>query len=210
MSETPPANNPDNNLELSLDFDDLADVLAPLGILITPSELHGLLCGKLTAGSTMSEVEWLLEAVEFLGFSQAPDERVRKVLSELYQITRGQMERSDFSLRLMLPDDDYPLIERLDTLAQWCHGFLSGFGSVGAAPCTNPEVAEQTDSTFRDIAEVAQVALDEESAADAESEEYYTLVSEHVRVSLSFLHMVFAQRCFDEDDEQVPASTTVH
>ena len=49
-----------------LNFDDLANLLAPLGTLNSPSELHGLLCGKLAGGATLSEISWLLEAVEFL------------------------------------------------------------------------------------------------------------------------------------------------
>ena len=34
-----------------LNFDDLANLLAPLGTLNSPSELHGLLCGKLAGGA---------------------------------------------------------------------------------------------------------------------------------------------------------------
>src|SRR5688572_20749814 len=86
-----------------LSFDDLANLLAPLGTLNSPSELHGLLCGKLAGGAELSEINWLLEAVEFLDFIAAPDEKVRIALSSLYHNTQQQLQ-GDFSLKLMLPD----------------------------------------------------------------------------------------------------------
>ncbi len=48
---------------LPLNFDDLCDLLVPLGTINSPSELHGLLCGKLCGGAQLGEIPWLLEAV---------------------------------------------------------------------------------------------------------------------------------------------------
>src|SRR5690606_9708851 len=84
-----------------LGFDELANLLLPLGTINSPSELHGLLCGKLCAGASLNETHWLLEAVEFLDFTQAPDERVRDALSRLYHQSRDQLDQ-DFSPLLML------------------------------------------------------------------------------------------------------------
>lgn len=92
-------------------FDDLANLLAPLGTLNSPSELHGLLCGKLAGGAELAEVNWLLEAVEFLDFVSAPDEQVRIALSHLYHSTQQALQ-SGFNLQLILPDDDTTLGDR--------------------------------------------------------------------------------------------------
>src|SRR5690554_3290071 len=131
---------------LTVQFDELANSLLPLGTLNSPSELQGLLCGKLCGGAELTEVNWLLDAVEFLDFTQAPDESIRDLLSRLYHATRAQL-RSDFALQLMLPDDDTEMVQRLDALSQWCHGFLTGFGSAGA----KQELSEDARETLEDL-----------------------------------------------------------
>src|SRR5690606_20328345 len=115
-------------------FDDLCNLLLPLGSLNSPAELHGLLCGKLCGGETLSETRWLLDAVEFLDFTQAPDTAVRDALSGLYQEALAQLRGEAFELALILPDDDSDIGQRLTALDQWCYGFLTGF-EIGRATC---------------------------------------------------------------------------
>jgi yecA family protein len=164
-------------------FDELADSLAPLGTLNSPSELQGLLCGKLCGGAVFGEVEWLLEAVEFLDFTQAPDESIRNLLTRLFYATRAQL-RGDFALELMLPDDDTEMEQRLDALSQWCHGFLTGFGSAGV----KQDLSEEARDTLEDLAALVQVAADDEDDSEAD----YMEVTEYVRVAAASLYYEFA------------------
>jgi yecA family protein len=171
-----------------INFDDFANLLAPLGILNSPSELHGLLCGKLAGGASLSEVNWLLEAVEFLDFVSAPDESVRLALSRLYHSTQDQL-RSAFGLKLMLPDDASLLSERARALSEWCHGFLSGFGSVDHQGKRN--ISEEYAEILQDIANIVQIQVDdEEDEPSAEAD--YMEVTEYVRVAVSNLYDEFA------------------
>src|SRR5690606_31903321 len=141
----------------SVHFDELANTLLPLGTLNSPSELQGLLCGKLCGGIPLTEINWLLEAVEFLDFIQAPDESVRDMLSRLYHATRAQL-RDDFGLQLMLPDDDIGMEERIAALSQWCHGFLTGFGSAGA----KEDLSDDARDMLQDLAALVQITADDE------------------------------------------------
>ncbi len=163
-----------------LGFDELARLLLPLGTINSPSELHGLLCGKLCAGTALSETRWLLEAVEFLDFTQAPDERVRDALSRLYHQSRAQLHE-DFSPVLMLPDDDAEMAERLRALSEWCHGFLSGFGSVSREEA----LTEEALSILQDLAAIVHISADED---DADEEADYMEVVEYVRVLAATLY----------------------
>jgi hypothetical protein len=184
----------------SVQFDELANSLLPLGALNSPSELQGLLCGKLCGGIALTEINWLLEAVEFLDFTQAPDESVRELLSRLYHATRAQL-RGDFGLQLMLPDDDSDIAERVTALSQWCHGFLSGFGSAGA----KAELSDDARDTLQDLAALVQITADD----DDDSEADYMEVTEYVRIAAASLFYEFAEDAADEP-ESPPIAPTLH
>jgi yecA family protein len=178
-------------------FDELANTLLPLGTLNSPSELQGLLCGKLCGGVQLSEINWLLDAVEFLDFTQAPDEAVRDLLSRLFQATRAQLQ-DGFGLQLMLPDDDSDIAERVAALSQWCHGFLTGFGSAGA----KTDLSEEARDALQDLAALVQVSVEDD---DDESEADYMEVIEYVRIAAVALHLEFAAvEPAESDDASAP------
>lgn len=191
---------PDDYLQSPLNFDDLANLLAPLGTLNSPSELHGLLCGKLAGGAQLTEINWLLDAVEFLDFIAAPDEQVRHALSRLYHSTNGQLQ-GELNLKLMLPDDDNLLSERVRALSEWCHGFLTGFGSVDHQG--KREISEEAEEMLHDLADIVQIqADDEEDEPSAEAD--YMEVTEYVRVVVSSLYFEFAA---EQDAARDPSTT---
>ncbi|WP_049631598.1 UPF0149 family protein [Cellvibrio sp. pealriver] len=191
-----------------LNFDELANLLAPLGTLNSPSELHGLLCGKLAGGATLSETHWLLEAVEFLDFIAAPDERVRIALSRLYHTTNDQLQ-GQMSLKLMLPDDDSLLSERVRGLSEWCHGFLTGFGSVDHQG--KRVINEEFEEMLEDIANIVQIQADDEED-EASSEADYMEVTEYVRVVVNSLYFEFSAEPAAPLDpsSSAPASDLLH
>lgn len=188
-----------------LNFDDLANLLAPLGTLNSPSELHGLLCGKFAGGASLSEINWLLDAVEFLDFIAAPDESVRLALSKLYHTTQDQLQGA-FGLKLMLPDDDALLGERARALSEWCHGFLTGFGSVEHQG--KREISEEAAEMLQDIANIVQIQVDdEEDEQSAETD--YMEVTEYVRVAVNNLYDEFAPEPLAAPANP-PVSDTLH
>lgn len=187
----------DSPLLAALSFDDLCNLLAPLGTINSPAELHGLLCGKLSGGAPLSETQWLFDAVEFLDFTQAPDERVRVALTNLYHISIDQL-RDGFSLKLLLPDDETLLSERTASLGQWCYGFLTGFGSAGKA---DRILTEEAEDGLRDLAAIAQIAV--EDSEDDNEEADYMEVSEYVRMLAASLYLEYAA---DEYKSIAPAS----
>ncbi len=193
MSELP--------LPAKIDFDQLASALSPLGVLNSPSELHGLLCGKLSGGAQVSEVQWLLDAVEFLDFTQAPEPRIRDLLAQVYHVTREQF-RNDFSLTLLLPDDDELISDRVTALSQWCHGFLTGFGSVDA---TNRQLDEEAQDRLRDLAAIVQIQVDDEEDDEANEADYME-VTEYVRMIASSFYEEFATT----EPVTPPASQQIH
>lgn len=191
----------DYPLPAKIDFDQIANALAPLGTLNSPSELHGLLCGKLAGGAQVSEIQWLLDAVEFLDFTQAPEPHVRDLLAQVYHITREQFS-NDFALTLLLPNDDELISDRVMALSQWCHGFLTGFGSVEAK---NRTLDEDAQDMLSDLAAIVQIQVDDEEDEDANEADYME-VTEYVRVIASSFYEEFAA----PQEVTPPASQQIH
>lgn len=189
----------------SLNFDEFCTQLAPLGTINSPAELHGLLCGKLSGGAELPLINWLLEAVEFLDFTQAPNEQIRELLTQLYLTTQSQL-RDGFGLQMLLPDDDTPLSQRTAALGQWAYGFLTGFGSAGG----KRELSEEVEDGLRDLASIAQIAA--EDGEDENDESDYMEVTEYVRMLAASLFMEFAAETHKKADTavSVPASNSIH
>jgi len=165
-----------------LEFDEFCELLMPLGALNSPSELHGLLCGKLCGGAPLTTDQWLTAAWDVLDITGQPNAEVEEPVLKLYEQTQAQLNSGDYDLQPYLPDDFTELEQRLQALSQWCHGFLTGFGSAGIDP--NAEFSSDQADSLRDIAAIVQVSLDEEEETREEDEQesdYFDLV-EHVRI----------------------------
>lgn len=176
--------------QVAITFDDLANLLAPLGTLNSPSELHGLLCGKLAGGANLTETAWLLDAVAFLDFLNAPDEGVRDALTRVFNHTLGGLQGQD-GVTLMLPDDDTSLEDRARCLSEWCHGFLTGFGSVELA---KPRQLDDDDrEMLQDIAGIVQIEIDEDQLAPSAEADFMEVV-EYVRMAVASLYFEFAPK----------------
>lgn len=164
-----------------INFDDFCDVLIPLGALNSPSELHGLLCGKLCGGAVLTSDQWLSSAWELLDIVGEPNVEIQEPVIAMYTITQEQLSSGDYDLQPFLPDDDSEMEQRTQALSQWCHGFLTGFGSAGIA--ADAEFTRDQADSLRDIASIVQVTVDEEEDRDEDDQESdYTDLVEHTRI----------------------------
>ncbi|GAB3112886.1 UPF0149 family protein [Aestuariicella hydrocarbonica] len=186
-----------SNQELLISFEELNHLLVPLGALNSPSELHGMLCGKLCGGVRLSGEEWSQEALTFLDVITSEEEGVvgdpqglgQTAIARLYHATLGQLEDSNYGFQILLPADDAELERRTAALGEWCHGFLSGFGSAGLDPEAefSPDAAE----ALRDLAAIVSIG---ESAEDEDAEADFSEIVEYVRMAVLTLYMDFGQK----------------
>ncbi|WP_153301548.1 UPF0149 family protein [Endozoicomonas arenosclerae] len=158
-------------------FDELADRLVEMGGGSHPSELHGILCGTFAAGSQPGVETWFRQVAGLLD-DQELDSRFQDVLSNMYQGTLQQLDQSDFSIALLLPDDEEALEQRTEALGYWCQGFLSGFGEV----IGNKSLSEAVEGVLSDFSEIAQIQPEPDDSD--ESERFFMEVSEFVRMAL--------------------------
>lgn len=181
-----------------LSFDDYCNLLLPFGALNSPSELHGLLCGKLCGGARLSGDEWLQSAWEFLEVTETPDGQANDEVANLMKVTLAQLDSGNYDFQLMLPDDDTDLEQRTQALSEWCHGFLGGFGSAGIDP--EAKFSSDNADALRDMAAIVQAAVDDEQEEEDQEADYFDLV-EYVRV----VAMNFYAEHYQDDE-----SATLH
>jgi uncharacterized protein len=169
------------NIETSV-FDHVCDVFVAAGAVSAPAELHGALTGQLCAGVTFSPKSWLRKAVEFMEPTDELSKPQQAIMQQLHDATLAQLTDDDMLFQPLLPDDDTDLLTRLETLAQWCDGFLAGFALVETH--RHAEFSEITTDALKDLAAIAQVGFEsvEEGGLEDDAEDDYMQVVEHVRL----------------------------
>jgi yecA family protein len=169
------------------DFDELANHLLDQGVLASPSQLHGCLCGLLSAGAP-AQPEYGLDAL-----TQALDLLLHGELAsrimQLYTVTEAALRDEDFTFLPLLPDDDEEIGVRTSALASWCDGFMAGFVYVTAAQERNgAALSQDAGEVLRDIAAMAQAeSADDES--EEEAEDSYIELVEYLRVAVVNVYM---------------------
>ncbi|TWI57321.1 hypothetical protein IQ22_00536 [Pseudomonas duriflava] len=147
---------------------------------VSPAELHGHLMGRICAGSGFDENDWLAAAADLLG--ETPEDRLKAALTGLLGMVQQEFAGNEITVVLLLPTDDAPLKERLAAMAQWCQGFLSGFGLVSRSGALTTEAQE----VLQDMAAIAQVQDTLEDTEEGEND--YMEVTEYLRVAPVMLY----------------------
>lgn len=163
------------------DLPELTEVeraLSEAAIGIDAAELHGSICGLLSAGGRLAGADWL----EVLAI-EGPRQMAGGVLDRLRSSTLRQLSDSEYGFELLLPREDADLGDRIEALGAWCRGFLGGFG-LGSASAS--KLSDEASEAIEDLARIAQAELsfeDDEDDANALEE-----IIEFVRVAVLLLH----------------------
>lgn len=185
-----------------LDYYELQAELGKIEALAGPSEAHGILCGQLSGGMRAEGPVWLKLYLPNLGVKREPWEDTRQWLCQLRQFTLEELTDDQFNFMPLLPDDEDPLEQRLTSLAEWCSGFLAGFGSMGERK--KEDFSEDALMALRDLQQISQV--DTEIEEEEVGENAFCEVLEYVRMAALMLFTEFAL----DRDQMIPPSTTLH
>lgn len=190
-------------------LEELAAVLLRLNTACTASELHGVLTGLLAGGARLnrSMLQKVLEA-----HAEADSAFSDEVVAQLWQLhlkTLEDLGESELVFSPMIPEDDDDLGHRVTALADWCQGFLVGFGTA-VRPSDTRVHEESVRDTLQDIVHVANV--DPSAQDDDEGDEFaYAELYEFVRMAA--IHL-FEEMAPPEEqhphNEDVPDHPTLH
>lgn len=193
-------------------FDWLANIYNRHGALNHPSELHGLMIGEVTGSLRRADADWLNQVLEHMGVESLDEERYANITNDLkafYNLTLESIDKDSSSFAMMLPDDDYELSERIESLIVWVRGFLEGLAISASDRLQglDPELQE----ILKDFVEICQIDTRVEQDEDGEKE--FFEISEYVRIGVLNIYAELNEPEIDQtqqDSSIEPISPTLH
>ena len=146
------------------------------------AECHGVLCGMICGGHGRTAQDYFSHLAT-LQFEVDTGNDLHDALAEAFECTSQQLADEELRFNLWLPDDERPLEERSQSLAQWCTGFLAGLGLGGPLPVLSEEATEALQD-IQQIARVEMAALSDDACDDQEEEDEraFCEIVEYVRM----------------------------
>jgi len=164
-------------------FDELDDALRRCGANWDAAQTHGLLTGRLAVAGVPAGPEWLLQVLEGTDEENAQRAECQKLLDTLYQSTFWHLTERLSEFAPLLPDDDPDAEARTMAMAHWCEGFLHGLVSAKHGDALKKQLAaEPLSDIIRDMLQITQATVDEESDDETNEAAYAELV-EYIRVA---------------------------
>ena len=171
--------------EQALDFDDVANQLLEQGADQSPAHLHGAISGVL-AGAGARDPDYCLAAV-----SQALELDIHGELADsclrLAELSLNTMADEELDFHPFLPDDEVEIEQRVQALADWCSGLLSGYALAVVEPATGG-LGEEIAEVLKDVTAIAEATVDAEIDAE-ESENQFFELTEYLRFAARSLFM---------------------
>jgi uncharacterized protein YgfB (UPF0149 family) len=182
-----------------MQYTELADALASLGISQEAAEYHGALCGALCVQSA-EEIDLNRVVPAEDGHAPFGDAPAHQALERLRDEAMESLESTEATFAPLLPSDDLPLPERTRALAEWCEGFLYGLASRGTLDlnATSPEVKEMVN----DLVQFSRATSSDDEDQEIEENAYAELV-EYIRVGAQLIFMELHPREIKGGDPQV-------
>lgn len=160
----------------------------------TAAEVHGQLCGLLcTCDSSRAKSLWF--AAVLSSFQNRPGELSEKAsvnsgalaeLDRLFGTTCEQLDSEDMNFALLIETDSVVAIERMVCLADWCSGFVYGFGMGTGGKDKSEKLPEDTNELIEDFLNISRFKPDNDSPGDDDDHNDADLVEieEYIRVGV--------------------------
>ncbi|MBV1911540.1 MAG: UPF0149 family protein [Kangiellaceae bacterium] len=186
-------------------YESFEESLANADCEINASEFQGVLAGMISAGLKQSDDKWLGTILEVANDGQPLSEDGARQLKKLYIESHKAFREQEVLAPILLPGEDYPLVDRIESLSLWSQGYLLGFGlQLGDASLESPEVSE----SLQDISEIAQLDL---SADDSEESQVALLtLIEHIKVAVKVVYLELVYKLESVDVKPAVGNDTFH
>lgn len=155
---------------------------------IDPGELHGAICGLLSAdsnGSFQTVSDNLLPSMDSDNLLHREE---LSTLEILFDTTKNQLNDPNCDFHLLLPDEEDSLEELVFSLGEWCQGFLLGLSLGGIK---NPDkLPEEGAEIAKDFLEIARAGSAYDIEDTEEDEQSYEELMEYVRVGVLLINEI--------------------
>ncbi|NVJ67860.1 MAG: UPF0149 family protein [Gammaproteobacteria bacterium] len=162
---------------------------------LTASQLAGMLHGLVGHGFVPEQNRWQQQLADFLNSGDPIDQAAIAELEQLLAFTQKDYQVDSFSIDLIVPEDDYPLAQRLAGLADWAQGFMTGYGLIKQ----QNKLEGDAEEAMQDLSQIAQ--LDTDTEENEELEEAYMTLCEHIKMSAQIIFMANQPKVIPQNDK---------
>lgn len=148
-------------------------------------ECQGTLTGLFCAKGELSADEWL----GYIGHNLDPNDLLAKealsTFRKIYEQTRRGLNDSELDFHPLLPGDEASVEERIESLGQWCQGFLLGLSAGGVTDLD--KLPGDSGEILRDLVEIARAGSYELEGGEEDESSFHQLL-EYVRTGVLLLN----------------------
>ncbi len=144
------------------------------------SEAHGLLsalaCRGVPDGGIVGKA-WLFQLSEQADLD---------LLEGMYGLILRDLQSDGFGFNLLLADDGFSDAQRIESLADWCAGFIQGFLHDADGKTLLDGIPKRARESVNDIMEISRVDSDSDPASE-ENERQLVEIEEYLRVAVQVI-----------------------
>jgi len=181
-----------DGMSSEIDIEQIKADLIKLGSELSPSEVHGTLCGVLCGKSNITVHEWL--SLTLLRSSEDASqpvmsrdlllEAVTESFKSFFLATITELSDNNLNFYPLLPEDGSEAV-RLEAIAQWAQGFLMGLSIAGIKSFS--EYPEEVTEFIEAMASIS-TAGEYDLAGDESDEEAIIEFIEFIRMGVLFMN----------------------
>ena len=165
-----------------MDYAACRDALERVEADLGAAEFHGTVCAMLCTRPDPQPDAWIDEIVVT---EHRPESRNWSLpLSASVERSQRAFDDGNYSLELLLPDDDAALDERSRALSDWCSGFLYGLGLAGAG--VTEALSDDAREVVADLTEFTRIDAEDDGSESAEKA--FQEIVEYVRVGVLLIY----------------------
>jgi len=155
-------------------------LFAAIELGVSASEIHGVICGLLSAGQVDAHADWFAELFSGRDDGDLLVQEARQLLGRLYQASGPRLADAGLGFQPLLPGDEQPLRQRAKALSQWCQGYLYGLGLAGME---EQQLQGDAREVVADLGEITRLDYTQLPADEVAEGSYMELV-EFLRVAV--------------------------
>lgn len=174
------------------EFDQIADIYWRLGGMQSPSQLHGYLVGQLAVGETLDPDRWLEQVAAYIDAVEPPNAEDGRLLLAFLGATEASVKAGEMDLQLLLPDDAVEITQRVDSIGQWCQGFMAGFAQGGKyiqQQQGQQQYSKDVSEAISDVASISQISLNDDDTDLEQSEQNIFELTEYLRLAAITIYL---------------------
>ena len=165
-----------------MDYAACRDALERFEADLGAAEFHGTACGMLCTRPDPRPDAWIDEIVVSEHLPQSRN--WTRPLCESVESSQRAFDDGNYSLQLLLPDDDASFDERSRALSDWCSGFLFGLGLAGGG--VTEALSDDAREVVADLTEFTRIDAEDDGSENAEKA--FQEIVEYVRVGVLLIY----------------------